>query len=69
MPPVAPPGVLETRCLLDAGPVYINELMAKNTKTYENNAGNYTDWLEVYNPTAAAVTLACNGRTKLLSDQ
>ena len=23
----------------------------------ENNAGNYTDWLELYNPTATAVTL------------
>ena len=49
--------LLETRRLLDAGPVFINEFMAKNTKTYENNAGNYTDWLELYNPTSTAVTL------------
>ena len=43
--------------LLDAGPVYITEFMAKNSTKYENNAGNYTDWLELYNPTSAAVTL------------
>ena len=58
--------LLETRCLLDAGPVFINELMAKNTKTYENNAGNFTDWLELYNPTAAAVTLG-SGASETIS--
>ncbi len=48
---------LESRMLLDAGPVYISEFMAKNNKTYENNAGTFSDWLELYNPTSTAVTL------------
>ncbi|MGA2033199.1 MAG: lamin tail domain-containing protein, partial [Thermoguttaceae bacterium] len=48
---------LEARCLLDAGPLYISEFMAKNKTKYENNAGNDTDWLEVYNPTPSPVTL------------
>ena len=49
--------MLESRCLLDAGPVYITEFMAKNNTKYENNSGSYTDWLELYNPTSAAITL------------
>ncbi len=59
--------LLETRCLLDAGPVFINELMGKNNQTtYENNAGNFTGFVELYNPTSAAVALG-NGAAQTIT--
>ena len=29
--------------------IYINEFMARNTTTYEDEYGNYEDWIEIYN--------------------
>jgi len=36
--------------LLEPGsPLVINEFMAKNDSTIQDNAGNYSDWVEIYN--------------------
>ncbi len=40
------------------GIVYINEYMSKNTFTAYTKAGDYADWVELYNPGAAAVDLS-----------
>ena len=44
--------------VLNAGDVVINEIMADNTRTVQNPSGNYADWVELYNRTAQAVSLA-----------
>jgi hypothetical protein len=36
----------------------INEFMASNQNTLTDKDGDYSDWIEIYNPTAAAVNLA-----------
>lgn len=38
--------------------IKINELMASNATTVADNAGEYADWLELYNPTGSAIDLA-----------
>ncbi len=38
--------------------VKINELMASNLQTITDNAGEYSDWVELYNPTGVAIDLA-----------
>ena len=38
--------------------LYINEFMAFNTATYSDTAGLYADWIEIYNPNPAPVSLA-----------
>lgn len=38
--------------------IKINELMASNASTVTDNAGAYSDWLELYNPTASPIDLA-----------
>jgi len=38
--------------------LYINEIMASNTMTIMDNAGEYEDWVEIYNPTTTAINLA-----------
>ena len=43
---------------LNAGDVVINEIMADNTRTVQNPSGNYADWVELYNRTSQAVSLA-----------
>lgn len=37
--------------------VYITEVMAKNKHTLSDEKGNYSDWIEIYNPTASPVNL------------
>ncbi|RMF38927.1 MAG: hypothetical protein D6759_00325, partial [Chloroflexi bacterium] len=39
-------------------PLFINEVMALNTRTLEDEAGEHDDWVEVYNAGAVTVTLA-----------
>ena len=53
-----PPGfeVLEPRLLL-AGDVYISELMAVNGSTVADENGDFSDWIEVHNPTGEDVDL------------
>ncbi|MBN2021319.1 MAG: lamin tail domain-containing protein [Pirellulales bacterium] len=48
---------LETRWLLDAGPLWITELMAVNDSTLRDDDGEYRDWIEIFNPTNEAVDL------------
>lgn len=38
--------------------VKISELMASNTKTVRNPAGEFSDWIELHNPTPAAMDLS-----------
>lgn len=40
------------------GPLVINEFLASNSATLADPAGEYDDWLEIYNPGAQAVDLA-----------
>jgi hypothetical protein len=42
----------------DFSNIYINELMASNTKTLVDNAGDYDDWIEIYNKGDFPVDLA-----------
>jgi hypothetical protein len=48
---------LEHRQLLAVGPI-ITEFMADNANTLQDEDGAYSDWIEVYNPTDAPVSLA-----------
>lgn len=48
---------LEVPVLQPAGHVVINEFMAENKATLADEDGDFSDWLELYNPTAAAVNL------------
>jgi len=47
---------LEPRLLLDGG-VMISEFMALNTSTLADGDGQFSDWIEIHNPTPAAVDL------------
>ncbi|MFT3823152.1 MAG: CotH kinase family protein [Chitinophagaceae bacterium] len=38
--------------------LYVNEVMASNTSTLADETGAYEDWIELYNPGAAAVSLS-----------
>ncbi|MBN1588781.1 MAG: CotH kinase family protein [Pirellulales bacterium] len=49
---------LESRLLLSVGPVVISEFMAKNESTLQDVDGDYSDWIELHNTTAAPVDLA-----------
>ncbi len=37
--------------------LYVNEFMAANTVTIQDSSGAFPDWIELYNPGAAAVAL------------
>lgn len=41
-----------------AASLVLNELMAVNQSTITDESGAYADWIELYNPTSAAVSLA-----------
>mgnify|MGYP000420289917 CR=1 FL=1 len=43
-----------------AGPV-ISEFMADNKSTLSDENGDYSDWVEIYNPGSAAVNLFSDG--------
>jgi len=47
---------LEPRLVLDGGPL-ISEFMAVNESALVDGDGNFEDWIEIYNPTAAAIDL------------
>ncbi|MBN2474599.1 MAG: lamin tail domain-containing protein [Pirellulales bacterium] len=49
--------LLEPRLVLDAGPLVISEFMAINDDTLADAEGDYEDWIEIHNPTDAAVSL------------
>lgn len=38
-------------------PIYINEVMANNKATIKDEDGDYSDWVELYNPTDQAVDI------------
>src|SRR4051812_20816698 len=40
-----------------SGQVLISEFMASNTKTLKDDDGNYSDWIELFNPTPNSVQL------------
>ena len=48
---------LEPRRLLDAGPLVISELSAINNSGLTDGDGEFSDWIEIHNPTAATVDL------------
>jgi hypothetical protein len=49
---------LEGRCLLHGpGPLVISEFLADNATGLRDENGEYADWIEVHNPTAADVSL------------
>ena len=48
---------LAANWLEKVGPVVISELMASNTDTLADEDGEFTDWIEIYNPSAYAVDL------------
>ena len=50
-------GALVCATALRADPV-ISEFLAANTKTLADNDGNFSDWIEIFNPDAAPVSLA-----------
>ena len=49
--------MLEARFALSTTPL-ISEFMASNSSTIDDGVGNASDWIEVYNPTAAPINLA-----------
>lgn len=46
----------------------VNEFMASNSATFANGNGNYSDWIEIYNPTTEAVDMAGMSLTDDLTD-
>jgi len=38
--------------------LFVNEIMASNQTTISDEAGEFEDWVEIYNPTAASINLA-----------
>jgi len=38
--------------------LYINEVMALNKNAFENEDGDYSDWIEIYNPTDEAINIS-----------
>ena len=38
-------------------PLYISEFMASNTRTLADEDGDYSDWIEIYNPNAGPISL------------
>jgi spore coat protein H len=52
-----PSGTLSVEFPLADGPLRINEFMASNNNTYQDEYGEYDDWVEIFNPTAAPVWL------------
>lgn len=49
--------VLIVQCPLWSQTVRINEFMAVNQKTLADSDGDYSDWLELYNPTSTTIDL------------
>lgn len=43
--------------LEEGSPLVINEFMAKNDSTIQDNVGNYSDWVEIYNNSATSMSL------------
>ena len=52
----------------DPLPLVINEFMAKNDATLPDPAGDYDDWIEIYNPSDHSVDLGGMSLTDNLSD-
>ena len=48
---------LEPRMVLDAGPLVISEFMAVNDGVLADADGDFSDWVEIHNPTANPVNL------------
>ncbi|HYW77946.1 MAG TPA: lamin tail domain-containing protein, partial [Thermoguttaceae bacterium] len=49
---------LESRVVLNAGPLLISEFMASNDSRLSDEDGAFPDWIEIYNPTGEAIDLA-----------
>jgi len=47
--------------------LYINEIMARSTKTYPDETGAFSDWIEVYNSNDYAIDLAGKYLTNVLN--
>ncbi|HUT14357.1 MAG TPA: lamin tail domain-containing protein, partial [Thermoguttaceae bacterium] len=48
---------LEPRLVLEAGPLLISEFMANNVATRADADGGFSDWIEIYNSSGAAISL------------
>jgi hypothetical protein len=68
MPPGAPDYNYETVILDHETPLYINEFMADNETTIQDETGAYEDWLEIYNGGESAIDLAGYTLTDDLTD-
>src|SRR5262245_28281135 len=40
-----------------AGPLFISEVMASNTRTIKDEDGDYSDWIEIYNASRQSIDL------------
>jgi spore coat protein CotH len=49
---------IDTSTTVSAGDIVINEFMAKNKKTITDPAGEYDDWIELYNNTNSNISLS-----------
>ena len=50
-------GTVEVNASIAEGPLYINEIMASNDSTLADEAGEFDDWIEIYNNSDAAQSL------------
>ncbi len=48
---------LENRCMLDAGSLLISEFLAGNDNVEADRDGDFSDWIEIHNPTDQTVSL------------
>ncbi len=48
---------LEPRLVLDGSSLVINEFMAVNDSIWQDEDGEFRDWIEIHNPTESAVNL------------
>jgi len=49
---------LEKRVLLSgAGPLVISEFLADNSRVFPDENGEYSDWIEIHNPTPSPINL------------
>ena len=49
---------LEQRCLLTFSTPYISEFQADNESTFADGDGEFSDWIEIHNPTEEAISLS-----------
>lgn len=51
-------GIEIKKVIHDNGKIFINEIMSKNNSTIMDSAGEYDDWMEIFNPNDTALALS-----------